>query len=115
MKIIVGGRRSGRTTELIKKSAETGIYILVSDHFRARAIVDQARNMGYLIPFPVTVHEYLNSRTHFAGSSILRDGMYMDDVEDIIEAVFPNIHFEIVTCRNDHDVTELPEPEWWKK
>lgn len=108
MQVIIGGRRSGKTTELIKRSAESGIYILVSNRARASQISDQARAMGYDIPFPVTLEEYHRSRG-FAGSSIRRDGVYIDNVEDILRRMFYDIEIKAFTCTIDDDTVLLSD------
>ena len=103
MQVIMGGRRSGKTAELIKRSAENGIYILVSNRARASQIADQARAMGYNIPFPVTLEEYYRSHG-FAGSSIRRDGLYIDDVKDVLQRTFREVEIKTFTldiCDDD--------------
>ena len=108
MQIILGGRRSGKTAELIKRSAESGTYILVSDHARASQIADQARVMGYDILFPVTMDEYYRSYG-FAGSSIRRDGVYIDDVEDVLRRIFSEIEIKAFACTIDQDTVALSD------
>ena len=51
MKIIVGGRASGKTTKLIKESAETGYRIVTSNTGAARAIYMQAKEKHVIICF----------------------------------------------------------------
>ena len=55
MKIILGGRASGKTTKLIQESAETGRRILTHNKEAAREIWWQAQSLGYDIPIPLTV------------------------------------------------------------
>lgn len=103
MQVIMGGRRSGKTAELIKKSAESGTYILVSSRARASQIFDQARAMGLAIPFPVTLEEYYRSHG-FAGSSIRRDGVYIDNVEDVLRRMLSEVEIKAFTlnvCDDD--------------
>ena len=108
MQAIIGGRRSGKTAELIRRSAESGTYILVSDRARASQIADQARAMGLYIPFPVTLEEYY--RFHgFAGSSIRRDGVYIDNVEDVLRRMLPEIEVKAFTCTIDQDTVVLSD------
>lgn len=45
MKIIAGARNSGKTTELVKLSAETGAYIVTRDHNSARQLIDIAAQL----------------------------------------------------------------------
>ena len=108
MQVIMGGRRSGKTAELIKRSAESGTYILVANRARASQIADQARAMGYYIPFPVTLEEYYRSHG-FAGSYIRRDGIFIDDVEAILPRIFSGVEIKAFTCTTDNDTLKLSD------
>lgn len=101
MNIIIGKRCSGKTTELIKKSAEKRIYILVATRHRAEALDKYAKNMGLDIPFPVTIEEYLKG-SKFRGSCIRRDGLLIDDADDVLQQIFAGIPIREVTI-TDHD------------
>lgn len=57
--IIIGERGSGKTTELIKRSAETGSVIVTADRTMAHCIHGEAIRMGYNIVPPMTMTEYL--------------------------------------------------------
>ena len=57
-KIIVGKRRSGKTTEVIKESAATGMCILVPNRGMALNLANYAQKLGLHIPFPITVREW---------------------------------------------------------
>lgn len=106
-KIIVGKVGVGKTTELIERSAESGIYILVANRKRAEMLVKQAEDMKLYIPFPVTLQEWLSSSTRFHGSSIRRDGLLIDDIDDVIKELFLPIEIKAVTLRTPQSVTEL--------
>ncbi len=108
--IIAGKRQSGRSTALIRKSAETGIYILVANRKRAEHLALLARDLGYNIPFPVTLQDYLRCR--FAGSCIRREGIFIDDVDDVVEELFNPIEIKAVTFLYD---AESRAGEWIKK
>lgn len=105
MNIIIGERCSGKTTELIKKSAAEQIYILTHTSASARCLFDQARNMGLAIPYPVTVRKYFNSNK-FDGSSIRRDGILIDDADLVLAEIFRGIPIRDVafTDRGDNIV-----------
>lgn len=96
MEVITGGRRSGKTVELIKRSAETGFYILVRDHARAEDLFKLAKQLGYSIPYPVTSEEYF--RTEFRGSCIRRDGLYIDNIDEIIQQFLRGIEVRAITA-----------------
>lgn len=96
--LIYGPRGNGKTSTLIKMSAENQIYILVATETRARALAELADRMGYShMPFPVTTHEYLRSGNHFRGSSIRRNGLYIDDVDDVVRQLFDGIPLKAVS------------------
>lgn len=101
MNIIIGKRCSGKTTELIKESAEKQIYILVGTRHRAEALANRAKDMGLDIPFPVTIEEYLKG-SKFRGSCIRRDGLLIDDADDVLQQIFAGIPIREVTI-TDHD------------
>ena len=93
--IILGKRNSGKTTELIKRSAKDGIYILTNTSAQARLIFDQAKRMGYDIPFPVSWNDF--TRTAFLGSSIRKDGLLIDQADMLLSRIFGNIPIHAVT------------------
>lgn len=53
MVFIHGGRASGKTVLLLKKSADAGIPILTTNYFRLRDYKELARKMGLKIPEPI--------------------------------------------------------------
>ena len=113
-KILQGGIGSGKSTALIQESARTGIYIMVANNVRAKILFDNAKRMGYDIPYPVTIYEWLWSHNRFAGSSIQRDGIYIDDVDDVFREIFMPLKINAVTMRpldNEH----IEEPMYWAR
>lgn len=122
--VIVGKGGTGKTSELIKKSAESGIYILVANRRRAEILVEQAKDMELYIPFPVTLKEWLRSDNRFHGSSIRRDGFLIDDIDSVIEELFRPVEIKAVALRtpcvitnldkNTADVAEVRHGEWKK-
>ena len=93
MNKIIKGRRQGKTTELIKRSAETRTYILVANRQRVEQVFEQAQSMGLNIPYPVTVEEYM--RSGFRGSFI--NSILIDDADDVLSQVFSNVRIETIT------------------
>lgn len=53
MNFIHGGRATGKTTLLLRQSAETGIPILTTNYFRIRLYKDYAEHLGLKIPEPI--------------------------------------------------------------
>lgn len=108
-KIIIGGRCSGKTTKLIEQSAKEQIYILTSTIQRARHIFDKARDMGLVIPFPVTVQEFYHSR--FVGSSIRRDGVLIDDADDVLREFLSDTPIRGLTLSDNDNIERLETDE----
>lgn len=94
MEIIYKDRGQGKTTELIKRSAETGNYIVVPNRNRALNIVRRAQEMGYNnIPFPITIEEVLQHG--FRGTYIKK--VLVDDVDLIIRQLLGPVECEAMT------------------
>lgn len=81
--LIVRGRQGGKTTELIRRSAESGGYIVCTDQQRAGQIARQAKDLGLDIPFPLTAAEWLKRAWYPPGVR----GMLFDDLDRIIQAL----------------------------
>lgn len=54
--IIIGERRSGKTTELIKMSVETGAHIVVRSDPQIKCVLDRAKEMGVEDKLPEVLH-----------------------------------------------------------
>lgn len=67
MKTYIIPRGKGKTTELIKKSAESGDYIVCSRHDEANRIQAEAQDKGFKIPLPITYDEFLKKRYYEKG------------------------------------------------
>lgn len=101
MNIYVGGRRSGKSVTLIKKSAETGAYILVATKCQARAVYRQAKEMGYDIPFPVTVSEITTGGNYFNNSYMKKHGLLIDELRLVLDIAFCGIPIRGATLNLD--------------
>jgi hypothetical protein len=82
MKIIAAPRGAGKTTELVKISANTGDYIVVKDRKMALYTMDIAKKANVWIPFPITYDEFLNHRW---GNTV--KGFLIDDLETLMTQV----------------------------
>lgn len=107
MKIIIGERCSGKTTTLIMKSAATQTYILTATKERAKCLFDMARKMDLNMPFPTTVSEFL--RNGYQGSSIRRDGLLIDDADDVLKTIFRGIPIHEITMTYRDNITYLED------
>ena len=89
--IIIGERGSGKTTELIKRSAETGSYILTATKNMAKCIYLSALDMGHHIPYPITIKEYLS------GGVDKRAPILIDELDLVLGSIFNLEKVEAVT------------------
>ena len=80
MKIIVGGRRTGKTTALLKEAAEHNAVIVTTDKHRAEILFNQARDLGLSIRMPVSLQDLKRSR--LAGSFV--NSLYIDEAEYVL-------------------------------
>lgn len=93
MKIIRGNIRSGKTTELIKKSNKEWKYIICKDKQRVESISKLANDLGIDIPFPITLNE-LPIRSSYIKSVLV------DDIEDILECIIQKpIDYGTTSCK----------------
>lgn len=99
--IYVGARRSGKTATLIMKSAETGAYILVANKCQAIAVYRQAKEMGYNIPFPVTVSEITTRRNYIDVSYMKKRGLLIDELQSVLNVTFCGIPIHGATLNAD--------------
>lgn len=104
MEVIVGGRRTGRTTRLIEYSIRAGadgklVYIVTRNHDAAYAISQKAEEMGYHIPFPLTFDEFL--RFEYAGTNI--DYLVLDDADVLLQQL-AKIPLKIVVLEKEEEV-----------
>lgn len=61
MRIYISGRQCGKTTMLIKESAQAGATIAVANYHMAQEVLFLAEKMGLDIPQPVTYAEIFKS------------------------------------------------------
>ena len=85
MKITIGPRRSGKTARTIMESAKTGSYILVATIEQANVIFKQAKDMGYDIPYPVTIREITTGRKCFDNKHMREHGVLVDEARIVLQ------------------------------
>lgn len=110
MQITIGERCSGKTTKLIKRSAAEGSYILVATKCQAGEIAKQAREMGFDIPYPVTVDEVLNYR-NMKGTCIYQKGILIDEVSSVLECIFSGIPIHEITITDYGNISNVFMPK----
>ncbi len=91
---------SGKTTELIKKSAETGMIIITPTKSMEKHTAKMAEDMGLQIPKPINIISYLNNR-RFLG---IHEKILIDNADVCLQVIF-GIETEIDTITIDCDLT----------
>lgn len=83
MKIIIGGRQTGKTTQLIKEAAERDGFIVTWSRDRAAQIFKMADDLGVNIRYPIALHDLM--RCGLRGSYITT--LYIDDAERMLSQI----------------------------
>lgn len=101
MKVICGGRRTGRTTKLIEMAAEAEArrevsYIVCLNQKEARRIANQATSMDLNIGFPVTFDEFRHQQ--LAGQNI--QNLFIDNAEFLLQSFTP-IRIKAITITDE--------------
>lgn len=92
MEIIYQPSRSGKTTEIIKRCAEQGGYILVPTRMMADMLIMQAADMGLEIPMPITAFDFKSDR--YASGQIKK--LHVDNAELVLQ-VMSKVPIETMT------------------
>ena len=83
MKIISLPRGMGKTTKLMKISAESGASIVCRNLQTAKAIAEEAERLKLKIPFPATYHSVLKG----GALSLDTREVLVDDVDYFLEFI----------------------------
>lgn len=106
---IIGERQSGKTTELIRRSAETRAYILVANKSTASLIFTQAKMNDYDIPYPITIDDMLSWTVN---KSVWAKGILIDELDMILSDLFNGVPIRAATITKQkitslsHDTAE---------
>ncbi len=98
MKVIIGKRRSGKTTKLIRRCAEEGGTIVCLNQNDATRIADMARGMELQIPLPITYNEFRNGEYYGAGIKLF----HMDNVEMFLQSLTP-VRIATITLTDEEE------------
>lgn len=104
MKVIIGPKGSGKTTKLIKICAKEGGYIVCQHQQEAHRIFQIARDMGCVIPLPITYDEFL--RREYYGPGVRT--IYVDNVDMLIQtmASMGGVRVNAITLTKSNDTKE---------
>lgn len=106
---IIGERQSGKTTELIRRSADTGACILVANKSTASIIFKQAKMNDYDIPYPITINDVLSGNI---SNYVMSKGILIDELDMILSGLFNGVPIRAATITKQkitslsHDTAE---------
>lgn len=100
MKQIIRGRVTGKTTEAIKLSAETGSYIVVANRDQVDIIAKTAKELGISIPYPMTAEEV--TRLNGSLRRINRNGVIVDEALYVLQKLL-KVKVDAVTISTNED------------
>ena len=103
MDLAYGGRRSGKTTWLIKRAAENDGLIITSNPKKAKCIFDMARKLGLNIREPMSVHDYFRLRGSFYKQLQCVPVMF-DDAEECLASLLEMRWIDAMTVTVDDGV-----------
>ena len=108
-KLIIGGRQSGRTVELIKHSAKTGNTIVCCNVAQRRYMIETAAHLGLSIPEPIVVN---GNTIHNDSVQIqIREpkGILIDDMDYFLDSLFGGKYAgAVINSEFVKDITMLP-------
>lgn len=93
MNLVIGGRRAGKTTKLIKMAHHYDACILVINKAEAERVSVQAEEMDKPIRYPVTFSEFFSGRMR--GSSVRK--ILIDNAEQFIEHACFGLDIEAIS------------------
>ena len=82
MKVVIGGKGSGKTTVLIELSTRTGYYI-VCRRAMIDTIMNMAREIDVQIPVPLSYSEFVDRQYYPLGVK----GLLIDDADALLEYI----------------------------
>lgn len=103
MDIIMKGRQTGKTTELIKRSHQTGAVIVTANYQRAMFVKLLAKELGLDIPEPMSAA----SIPHSSDSSAKGTHILIDDADDVLKGYFMSYTIDAITMSNDNQVVSF--------
>jgi hypothetical protein len=103
MKIIMAGRKTGKTSLLINLAAEAEAkgevcYIVCRSHEQAYRIAQRAKEQGLNIGFPITFDEFIGNR--YARNNI--EKFFIDNADHLLQAL-TNVEIAAITVEREPD------------
>lgn len=84
LSLIVGGRRSGKTTKLIKKAQDENLQIITNSKMSAKSVELLAKQLGYKIKQPITFSRFKNRKMYEMPDEDYENGVLIDEAIPIL-------------------------------
>jgi hypothetical protein len=112
MRVILSGRKTSRTTQLIELCAETErngkiSYIVCHSHEAAYAIKQKAMEMNLDIRFPITFAEFMSGL--YAGQRI--KNFFFDNADMFLQSLTP-VHIAAVVFEKEKENEDASLPDY---
>lgn len=106
--LIIGGRATGKSTELVKRSAATGVPILTATHNQRQYLLGLANKLRLTIPKPL-IPDDVTDPTKFKGRRELAlKGILIDNLNEVI-SVLCHCPVNAVSWTDYGNITHLPD------
>jgi hypothetical protein len=99
MKIIIKPTGQGKTTELIKISAEKHFHIVCHSKKECERISNSAQSMKLDIPYPITFNEFLEANYYGKG---IRKGFLIDNADMLLRSISRGVPIQAITLNQDN-------------
>lgn len=98
MKLIIRGKGTQKTTQLVYTSATTGYRIITANAAQADAVMNMAQELGVTIPIPMPWNQYKYQKGLHDKGLLLDEVKYI--LDDLLDAYF-GCHVYAATMRDE--------------
>lgn len=102
LNIIMGKSKSGKTTELVKLSAEGKIPIICASKNNVKNVKEIAEKLNLNIPEPISVIDFIKTADFSKINSIL-----IDDLDLVLQIFLGAFNIVLVSATMSYDEVEL--------
>ena len=85
LSLIIDGRRTGKTTKLIKKAHDENLQIITNSEMSAKTVELSAKELGYIIKQPISFSKFKNNKKYGMPIEDYENGVLIDEAMPILE------------------------------
>jgi len=101
--VVTAPRQTGKTTQAIKKAAESFGYIVCHSSDECQRIANEAQRLKLIIPFPITFDEFLKGQFYSKGIKCF----IIDEVDLLLSRFAKGIPIAMITISQREEVVQL--------